>query len=534
MDLCGQTGFREFSLLLGMFALSSVSASPVSAQQPGESSDESASTSDEESEESDGEDTGGEQKEETKTIQLTSEQKTLNNKAIEAMQGDSPKPRAAVRYLNAALLAGPKANLLYMALGRAYQLQQKCEKATETFQKAANASQVESVPRVEVMARIEKYRGDLEATCPGILKVECRPSSVQLSTKNRELECGEPTELPPDTYEVKATYEDAPPRKRTVEVVSMKQRQVRIEFQSVGPVDKALGEFYTALSNARGAQVDAFGAAATEQQRATAKSMGSMLGDWMSVRAEEAATGETSTGSKTTQVRTPGEAPPRDPMTEPSADKPRQGGFQTELRARVTTGGYLVQLKDGDIDGGATYGGSGAINAGWFFPPRWGIENQAQFDWVEASSLGIKTVDDLGEAEDNQRIDLGTWRFRDTLIGWLDIIGVGGFVDYRNQRVSYGPGQETTENTTTLFAGPALFISSELAFNRSGHFRAYGRWAPLFDGEVDEFQAGLGLAQGRFELNVEYERLTGQHAANDALRGGELLMLYFGARVPLF
>lgn len=463
----------------------------------------------------------GERTEET-TVELTGEQKRLNNKAIEAITGDSKSPSAAVRYLKAALMVGPKGNVLYMALGRAHQLDGNCEKATAIFEKAIEAPQVESVPREQVMARIENYRGDLETSCPGVLVVECSPASVNLTVDDETVSCGNEVTLSPGTYTVEGTLQDFSPRTQTVEIVPMKKKVVRIEFGLSAAAETAKDDVHTSLSGARSAQAEAHRQAESRRRRGQTKADSEQLANEIVETATglvspernvQAAGGDDATGD--TQKR-------RDRRRWVAILGKRMRGV---FRARVPFGGYFVQLEDGDTAGGWMYGGSVIASVGYLAPPMWALENRMQFDWLQALSAN---TDPLG-------IDLDTWRFQDDLRWWWNSIGLGMFIDYRHHRTRIGnQGASADERTTnTLVAGPSLVISSKDPFTGDGHFRIYGRWGPLLQGRDGQFQVGVNMAAKHVELSIEYERLTGEHDPNRVLRRGELLMVNLGARLTL-
>lgn len=140
------------------------------------------------------------------TVKLTEEQITLNNRAVKSMAQQPPRPDEAVRLTQAALVVGEKGDLLYLTLGRAYQLQKKCKQAQTEFERALAAPGVEDIPKTYVSEQISIYQKELMASCPGTLTIMCKPDDLKLSLPGHELVCQQPLSLPAGTYGVSATH----------------------------------------------------------------------------------------------------------------------------------------------------------------------------------------------------------------------------------------------------------------------------------------------------------------------------------------
>ena len=137
-------------------------------------------------------------------VKLTEEQIALNNRAVKSMAQEPPLTDEAIRLTQAALVVGEKGDLLYLTLGRAYQLQKKCARAQAEFKRALTAPGVEGIPKDYVSKQIAVYQKELEASCKGTLVVNCEPKDLTLSLPGHELMCQEPLAIEPGTYSVSA------------------------------------------------------------------------------------------------------------------------------------------------------------------------------------------------------------------------------------------------------------------------------------------------------------------------------------------
>ena len=139
------------------------------------------------------------------TVQLTEEQITLNNRAVKRMAETPPKLEEAIRLTQAALVVGEKGDLLYLTLGRAFQLQGECARAEEEFARALEARRVEGLPQKYIRSQITLYRKELAERCEGTLMVQCEPQDLDLTLDGGALVCQQATPLAAGSYEVIAT-----------------------------------------------------------------------------------------------------------------------------------------------------------------------------------------------------------------------------------------------------------------------------------------------------------------------------------------
>lgn len=135
-------------------------------------------------------------------VELAPNQIDINNQAIMLLDEDPPRIEEAIKLVEAALVLEPKADLLYLTLGRAYQLDGQCDRATEQFDLVESAPGVQGVPPEYVTARLEKYRGELTTKCDGSLIVTCDPENLELTLAGEPLACGAATSLPPGDYQI--------------------------------------------------------------------------------------------------------------------------------------------------------------------------------------------------------------------------------------------------------------------------------------------------------------------------------------------
>lgn len=175
------------------------------------------------------------------TVQLTEEQIALNNRAVKNMAEQPPRADEAVRLTQAALVVGKKGNLLYLTLGRAYQLQKKCKMAQAEFDRALAAPGVEGIPKTYVTDQIAVYQKQLTASCPGTLTVTCEPGDLKLSLAGHQLTCQQPLSLPSGTYDVSTTHPETGNKESLkVTIVSMKPTTAAFKFAVTAKPDPKL------------------------------------------------------------------------------------------------------------------------------------------------------------------------------------------------------------------------------------------------------------------------------------------------------
>lgn len=136
-------------------------------------------------------------------IELSPTQIETNNRAVRLLSETPPKTKEAIKLVEAALLMENKGDLLYLTLGRAYQLDGQCKMAEEQFNAASSAPGVKGVPEEFVGEQLKTYRKELES-CMGTLKVVCEPGDLDIRLEGSALVCGEETSLEPGSYTISA------------------------------------------------------------------------------------------------------------------------------------------------------------------------------------------------------------------------------------------------------------------------------------------------------------------------------------------
>lgn len=166
-------------------------------------------------------------------IELDARQIELNNEAVQALGKDPPNTAKAIELVQAALVLGSEADLLFLTLGRAHQLAQECREADETFARVESAPRVKGLPRDFVKVQLRKYRQEMRQTCPGTLEVVCKPETLELTLKDEPFPCGEAVELAPGNYTIRARNpETGASVSLQAEVVGMTDRSTEIELAS--------------------------------------------------------------------------------------------------------------------------------------------------------------------------------------------------------------------------------------------------------------------------------------------------------------
>ncbi len=163
------------------------------------------------------------------TIALTDSQRALNNEAIMAMQQSPPDVDKAIQLLEAALMAGPEVDLLYMTLGRALQLADDCDRALEALENADRAPSAKGVSRDDIQTRVSTYLQNLEQSCPAHLLVECEEDAVTLSAEGiDELRCNTVAQVTPGDLRIKADI-DGMSMETTVSLVGTRTSNITVD-----------------------------------------------------------------------------------------------------------------------------------------------------------------------------------------------------------------------------------------------------------------------------------------------------------------
>jgi hypothetical protein len=134
-------------------------------------------------------------------VEPTPAQVELYQRANEAFARDEWDN--AIELLESALALG-EINILHLSLGRTLFRDGRCAEAALHYDRALVTPAVADPPPAEVAARVEAYRADLAAGCPGSLVVVCRPLHATVTVDD-----GEPREctsaaftLPPGSHRV--------------------------------------------------------------------------------------------------------------------------------------------------------------------------------------------------------------------------------------------------------------------------------------------------------------------------------------------
>jgi hypothetical protein len=112
----------------------------------------------------------------------------------------------AAAFFRAAIELG-EANLPIMNLGRTLQRSGNCFAASETFDWAAGAPAVEDPPRPVVLRTIDRYRKELEESCPARLEISCKYADAHIVVDGQTPSCGDFINLAPGSYTVVGTLE---------------------------------------------------------------------------------------------------------------------------------------------------------------------------------------------------------------------------------------------------------------------------------------------------------------------------------------
>lgn len=169
---------------------------------------------------------------------MTDEQRTLHARGEAAARaGDWP---AAARYFRAAVALGGF-NLGWLSLGEALARAGRCAEAAAAFDAVATAPEIPEAPARFADAMAHAQRQALGRTCPGRLVVDCAaPMRRYRIGAGEERACGEPIELPPGRYRLRAG-----PAEMSVAVdawvVGVETTRVTLALPPPLPVEAVLG-----------------------------------------------------------------------------------------------------------------------------------------------------------------------------------------------------------------------------------------------------------------------------------------------------
>ena len=155
------------------------------------------------------------------TVRLKADQARSLDEAAELVQANALEEALAIYD---ALLGEVELDLLYLNRGRILQRKGDCEGALEAFQRVPKAPRLQGVSPEQILKPLQRYRDELEATCPGTLKVSCGQPGMALTLRRDdvseppELACGEGVELAAGVWQVKGTLHN----QTTTEVVTVR------------------------------------------------------------------------------------------------------------------------------------------------------------------------------------------------------------------------------------------------------------------------------------------------------------------------
>lgn len=495
------------------------------------------------------------------TVELNTEQRKLNNEAIAALSSDPPRPEVAVQLMQAALLMGTKGNVLYLTLGRAYQLSGQCKEAEGAYQEAWQAPRVAGVAQADVIERIERYREEMATSCTGTLVVHCSNPNTDLIINDKEVECNAPFELMPGEYQVRAFLGGSQATELSVVIQSMEQTRVQI---ALGPNVGAQSDAVAANSSMKPQDIVAF--ALTEAENG-------QLRAYKRLEAERIATEKERLEQERKRLEEERIALEREILTDeqqqiaeerrrleerreraergelaaeelmgPSGRSGRRGsskldmsnenemrGWRGQVYLGAPAGGYLVQAGDGFLGGGLMYGGTAAASLGYSFSHLIGAELYGKVDYLNGYAIPYKELVSHKDKGD-QGLDLDSWRFLGELRAWFGFVSPGFFVEQRLQNMTFR--EDVSVSDDSMIGGPTLSLSTAGMFREDGYVMFTGRWAPILDGDTDIFSVEISAASGYANFSFEYTRLTGGEGSVSPLKKGEQLLFNLGFRIP--
>ncbi len=490
------------------------------------------------------------------TVDLNTEQTKLNNEAIAALSSSPPNPEVAIQLMQAALLMGTKGNVLFLTLGRAYQLNGQCKDADSAYQQAWQAPRVAGVPQADVIERIERYRAEMTTSCTGTLVIHCSNPSTDLIVDSKNVACNEPIEMKPGEYQVKAYLGSSQTTELSVTIHSMEQTRIQIALGG-GAVETAASAeelnaheiIAFALTEAENAQLRAnkrmeADRIAAEKARLEADRKRleeerlalerDMLTEEqqqiaaerrrLEERRERAARGDQDAMDEIAAGGTPRR---KNSKLDMSDDNEIRGWYgQAYLGAPV--GGYLVQARDGFMGGGLTFGGTGSFSLGYAFSHLIGGEAFGKVDYLGSNAIPFKSLEGRKDEKD-QDVGLDSWRFLGEMRAWLGFVSPGFFVERRTQFLTF---RDVGISDDVLIGGPTFSISTAGMFRADGYVMFTGRWAPVFDGDFDIFSLEISAASGYANFSFEYSRLGGELPGESPIKAGEQLLFNLGFRIP--
>lgn len=142
------------------------------------------------------------------TVELTDTQRGYNEKGVAAIRDKNFGLAISSFESSLNIAGGPKANVIYLNLGRAYQHNGDCLKAKQNYAQVADAPAVAAPTRDEILGVMAKYSAELPELCPATVKIVCDDPQTTISLDGgAPTPCGAAVELEatPGEHELVAT-----------------------------------------------------------------------------------------------------------------------------------------------------------------------------------------------------------------------------------------------------------------------------------------------------------------------------------------
>lgn len=172
-------------------------------------------------------------------VELTPAQIELNNKATIAL--NEKRPDVALDYMRAAIrergdVEGQRGDLLFLTLGRAFQLKRQCDLAKESFATAEREAAVAGVPPDFVSKKLAEYRAELPTLCQAKLTISCVDANALISIDGAQAQeklCGTTQRLEPGEHSVVATVSKAKVKRQdfTLSLVGDQEAEIQVTLK---------------------------------------------------------------------------------------------------------------------------------------------------------------------------------------------------------------------------------------------------------------------------------------------------------------
>ena len=165
-------------------------------------------------------------------VKPTTAQQQLNDQAVEAaLAGDIDK---AVRLFRASLDLG-ELNVTHLNLGRSLFKAGRCKEAEEAYAATLTSPKVAAPSPADVAEIVERYRAELQETCPGSVEVAC-DGGQNYTVGGKTAPCGGTVSLPAGSYTVRAKFATGEAQ-QAVDITAMETVRISLEAPKRGPDD---------------------------------------------------------------------------------------------------------------------------------------------------------------------------------------------------------------------------------------------------------------------------------------------------------